>query len=171
MKLLFKRSQSTDTTNRAVFKLWAQIEFEGDEAEIVRRYHFENALLIDAMQPGFLRTVAIIGVGAAFVCLAILWSIGGIPWPMLWSLLVGAGAAWLYYDRFRQSIYVRDLVHGRYFDCNSVVELARKEAWLGVVTSFLRQVMESAKQWDGTEILPIEALSKAEAKLVVIRGL
>ena len=70
-----------------------------------------------------------------------------------------------------ETIYVKDLIHGRYFACPSIIELARKEAWLGVVSSFLRQVMESAKYWDGTEVVPVDALSRAEAKFVVIRGI
>ena len=62
-------------------------------------------------------------------------------------------------------------MHGRYFKCRSVIDLARKEASLGVISSFLRQVMESAKTWDGAEVHDIEALSREEAKSVVIRGL
>lgn len=61
-------------------------------------------------------------------------------------------------------------MHGRYFSCGSVVELARKEAWLETATAFLRQVMESAKHWDGTERRPVEVLPKDEAKRIILRG-
>lgn len=170
MKLLFKRSQSQNAMNRAVFKLWAKIEFEDDEEEIVAHYRFAEALLIDTLQPGFLRMVGIVGIGSAILAYVFLVSVG-ISVAMVFAILAGVGAGWFYYDRKRESIYVRDLMHGRYFDCRSIVELVRKEAWLGIVTSFLRQVMESAKLWDGTEVQSIEALTQVEAKLVVIRGL
>ncbi len=89
----------------------------------------------------------------------------------LGAVVGGGGAGYFYFHQKRETIFVKDLMHGRYFTCDSIIELARKEAWLGVVTSFLRQVMESAKQWDGTETLDIEALPKDEAKLVMLKGL
>ncbi len=89
----------------------------------------------------------------------------------LGAVVVGGGAGYFYFHQKRETIFVKDLMHGRYFTCDSIIELARKEAWLGVVTSFLRQVMESAKQWDGAETLDIEALPKDEAKLVMLKGL
>ncbi|MGV6850283.1 MAG: hypothetical protein ACWA5A_18070 [Marinibacterium sp.] len=52
-----------------------------------------------------------------------------------------------------------------------MIELARKEAWLGTVVSFLRQVMESAKHWDGTQRHTVEPLPKEEARQVIIKGL
>ncbi len=85
--------------------------------------------------------------------------------------LAGGGAGYWYLHEKRETIFVRDLLHGRHFTCDSVVELARKEAWLSVVVSFLRQVMESAKHWDGTEHITIEALPKDEARQVILRGL
>jgi hypothetical protein len=87
------------------------------------------------------------------------------------ALIGGGGAGYFYFHQKRETIYVKDLIHGRYFSCRSVIELARKEAWLSVVTSFLRQVMESAKHWDGTETFDVDALPKDEAKLVMIKGL
>jgi hypothetical protein len=87
------------------------------------------------------------------------------------GLAGGAGAAYFYYDRNRESVFVRDLIHGRHFACDSIVDLARKEAWLASVVSVLRQIMESAKHWDGTETIPIEALSKEEAKYIALKGL
>lgn len=176
MKLLLRRSQSLTRLpeglarfRRPVFKLWAMLEFEGDEQKLIDTYHFADTMLIEAIQPTLIRNTAIIGVGA-FVVAYLLFSGAGF-FGILLALAAGGGAGWIYFDRTRETIFVRDLLHGRYFDCKSVIALARKEAWLGVVTSYLRQVMESAKHWDGTEVREIEALSKEEAKLVAIRGL
>ena len=81
------------------------------------------------------------------------------------------GGGWWYANEKRETIYVRDLMHGRNFKCDSVVDLARKEAWLATVVSFLRQVMETAKHWDGTESHKVEPLPKDEARQVILRGL
>ena len=89
----------------------------------------------------------------------------------LLAAAAGGGAGYWWFNEKRETIFVSDLLHGRHFSCPSVIELARKEAWLSTVTSFLRQVMESAKNWDGTETNEIDALPKAEAKLVMLRGL
>ena len=87
------------------------------------------------------------------------------------ALIAGLGAGYWWYHQKRETIYVKDLLHGRHFNCDSVVELARKEAWLGTVVSFLRQVMESAKHWDGTERHTVEPLPKDEARQVIIKGI
>lgn len=171
MKLLFKREQSGGTVGQATFQLWTKVELDEDEAEIVKRYRFDNAILIAAIQPTLLRNAILIGAGVFLVLLGLLLpSMGGTGAPLI--AIVAAGAAgYFYFNQKRETIYVRDLIYGRYFSCPSVVELARKEAWLSIITSFLRQVMESAKHWDGTEALDVEALPKDEAKLVIIKGL
>ncbi|MEJ8574155.1 hypothetical protein [Microbaculum marinum] len=171
MQLLLKRSQGTTAIlARPVFRLYARVEFEDDEEAIVKRYRFESAKLIVAIQPGLLRRSALVAAAVFVTCFILLartsWQLAG-----LLGVVGGGAAGWLYFDRARETIFVKDLIHGRYFECKSIIELARKEAWLGLITSFLRQVMESAKHWDGTEAVPIDALSKQEAKYVVIRGL
>lgn len=170
MNLLFRREQTTGTTGRVTFRLWAQTELDDQELAIVNRYKFDKAKVIDIPQPGLLRNAILIGAGAGVVCLFLL---AGLGWQLSFVLGVaaGIGAGYLYYDQSRQSVMFRDLMHGRHFACDSVVDLARKEAWLGTVASFLRQVMVSAQHWDGTETVPIEALSKQEAKFIAIRGL
>lgn len=174
MKLLLKRTQTRSQFGRPTFKLRAKLELEESERSILTRYQFGSAELISVDQPGLVRKALITG----FIAVLVAWPLidrfqSGIPFMTRVPLvgIIGAIMAWLYYDSNRETIYVRDLIHGRYFDCRSVIGLARKEAWLSVVTSFLRQVMESAKHWDGTEVREIEALSKEEAKYVVIRGL
>lgn len=170
MKLLFKRSQALSTFRGPHFQLWAKVEFDENEKELVKQYRFNRVTLIEANQPRLLRNSALVGAAAFLVCTFLLWNYGAhLAMPV--GLLFACAAAWLFFDRMRETIAVIDLMHGRYFTCGSVIDLARKEAWLGVVTSFLRQVLESAKHWDGTEARPIEALSAEEAKYVVIRGL
>jgi len=170
MQLLLRRSQAKTTFGRPVFKLWAKLEFEGDEDTLIRHYRFESAMLIEAEQPGLLRRSILVGGG---VWLLVLMVLGGVSLQLggIVGFVAGLAAGWLFFDRTRETVFVKDLIHGRFFDCYSVIDLARKEAWLGLITSFLRQVMESARHWDGTEAMPIDALSKQEAKFVVIRGL
>jgi hypothetical protein len=170
MKLLFKRAQTDGVSGKVTFKLWAQTELDDDEKHMVQRYKFDSAKLIDVFQPDLMRFSIGVGLAAAIVLYLLLWSMG-FPMVTLLSLAGGAGAAYFYYDRNRESVFVRDLIHGRHFACDSIVDLARKEAWLTTVVSVLRQIMESAKLWDGTETIPIEALSKEEAKYITLKGL
>ena len=171
MKLLFKRSQTAGQVGKVKFQLWGKVELDDDETEIVKRYNFDNAILIDAVQPKLIRNTVLIAVGVFVVLFGLFASWWGTGGGLLVGIIGGGAAGYFYFDKKRETIYVKDLIHGRYFSCPSIIELARKEAWLGVVTSFLRQVMESAKHWDGTETLDVDALPKDEAKLVMIRGL
>jgi hypothetical protein len=171
MKLLFKREQTTGTVGQVKFQLWGKVELSEDETEIVKRYKFDNAILIAAIQPTLIRNAILIGAGTFVVVFGFLTSGMGSGVASFLALVAGIGAGYLYFHQKRETIFVKDLIHGRYFSCPSVIELARKEAWLGIITSFLRQVMESAKHWDGTQTFDVEALPKDEAKLVIIKGL
>ena len=167
MNLLFKREQ-TDASGKVKFKLWAKTELDDNEQHIVKRYRFDGAKLIDVFQPNLMRNAVLIAAGVGIVVAVLLsrFSLG-------WVIGVGAGiaAGYFFYDRNRESVLVKDLIHGRHFACESVVDLARKEAWLKTVVAVLRQIMETAKHWDGTETIPVEALSKEEAKYVALKGL
>jgi hypothetical protein len=167
MNLLFKREQ-TGASGKVKFRLWAQTELDEEERHIVQRYRFDSAKVIDVLQPALLRNAVLLGLAAAAVAFVIL---GRLPFSWLLALGTGAAAGYFYYDRKRESLFVRDLIHGRHFVCDSVIDLARKEAWLASVVAVLRQVMETAKHWDGTETIPIGALSKEEAKYIAIKGL
>ena len=171
MELLFKRDQTAGAIGKVKFKLWGKVELDQDEQEIVKRYRFDNAVLIVADQSMLLRMCALMGAGAFVVAFAVFASFLSTTIAFLAALVAGGGAAYWYFNEKRETILVKDLIHGRYFTCDSVVELARKEAWLALVSSFLRQVMESAKHWDGTERHDIEALPKDEARQVIIKGL
>ena len=65
---------------------------------------------------------------------------------------------------------MKDLLHGRHFACRSIIDLARKEAWLEDRVAVFRQVVESAKHWDGTETISIPVLPKEEAKALIVRA-
>lgn len=172
MNLLFKREQTVGSFRRVKFKLWGKVEFDDDEKEIIKRYRMSSAMLIVVDQPTlFRKSVFVTAVVFIFAL-----TLAGVYVEHTYAgpggaLLLGAIVGYIYYHQNRETIYVRDLMHGRHFTCNSVIELARKEAWLELVTSFLRQVMESAKHWDGTQRHAIDPLPKDEARQVIIKGL
>lgn len=171
MELLFKRSQTPGKLSRVNFELWAKIELDTNEKEISRRYRFDQAMLIEALQPELIKKTAII----AFIIFLTIFGLLSSNWSTTWGFrlgLVAAGAfAFWYLNEKRETIFVRDLLHGRHFKCPSVIELARKEAFLTSITGFLRQVMESAKHWDGTERHSIEPLPKDEARRFILKGI
>ena len=170
MDLLFKREQTSGEVMRVRFKLWGKIELDVEEQALIDRYDLDKAMLIEVLQPDLLRKAIYVGIAATIGSAIILpFIIGGSAFVLCFA--AGIGAGWWYANEKRETIYVRDLMHGRYFKCDSVVDLARKEAWLATVVSFLRQVMVSAKHWDGTESHKIEPLPKDEARQVILRGL
>lgn len=177
MKLLLKREQSLSQRPgpyRAVtFKLWAQAELDDEEKLLVKRYKFEGATLIEVDQPNHLRNAVFVGIGAALVAFVLIVMPLLARVPFNWVLALGAGAAagYLYYDRKRETVLVRDLIHGRHFACDSVVDLAKKEAWLAEVAGILRAILEKAKNWGGTEIVPIEPPGKDTQTYIALKAL
>ncbi|MEM7243585.1 MAG: hypothetical protein AAF429_15515 [Pseudomonadota bacterium] len=182
MDILFRRDQFAKSSGRIIFKLWSQIDVSEEEQKIIDKYMFKNAVVIFADQPGLIRRSIIAGIlsmfGFAFV-VSIFMGITGamrhqVVNPSIMSflpVLVGLIVGYVYFHQKRETIYVKDLLRGRSFKCNSVIDLVRKEAWLNSVVSFLRQVMESAKHWDGTEQHPVEVLPKDEARAFILKGL
>ena len=171
MELLFRREQTPGKLTRVAFKLWAKIEPDDDERTIVNRYKLDNAILIEAIQEGLLRKTIILSVIVFVVVFSVLNAYVNLRIGFLGALVFAGGFGFWYINENRETIFVKDLLHGRDFKCDSVVELARKEAWLGVVVDFLQQVMESAKHWDGTERHTVEPLPKDEARQVIIKGI
>lgn len=170
MKLLFKREQAVGTVTHITFKLWGKLELDEEEQALTKRYGFAEALLIEAYQPNLFRTSLAVGVVACLIAFFLAhWLLDALTLPL--SLAAAIVVGYWYYHNHRETIFVRDLLHGRHFRCKSVIDLARKEAWLGTVAAFLRQVMESAKHWDGTETHTIEALPKDEARQFILKGL
>lgn len=171
MELLFKREQTAGRVVRVQFKLWGKVELDEDEQRLVDRYRLNDAILIAVIQPKLWRRTILIGIGAFFLAGAILQLVFPSGIALLFSVAAGIAGGYFYLNEKRETIFVKDLLHGRHFSCDSVVELARKEAWLETVVAYLRQVMESAKHWDGTERHTIEPLPKDEARQVILRGL
>ena len=171
MKLLVRRTQSSGRLGNVVFRLWGKVELDDDERAIIKRYGFDGAVLIEAGQEHLLRNSVFVGIVTFALVNMVIFSLSGAKLAMILGLLAGLGAGYFYFNEKRETVFVRDLMHGRNFKCDSVIDLARKEEWLSVITSFLRQVMESAKHWDGTETREIEALSKEDARRVIIQGI
>ena len=86
------------------------------------------------------------------------------------GLVCAGGAGWYIWNKYRETIFVSDLIQGRHFQCRSVVELAKKEAYLSNVVITLRQVMESARHWHGTQSQDIPVLPPNEAKQLIIQA-
>ena len=170
MELLFKRQQSSGKFLKVAFKLWGKIELSDEEQEIMKRYSFGDAYLIEEFQPKLIRNSAIIGFIAWFATFAFFSIFLSTDPAVFFGLLAGAGTGYWWFHKRRETIYVKDLLQGRFFSCRSIVALARKEAWLEQQVSVFRQVMESAKHWDGTETFNIPALPKAEAKELMLQA-
>lgn len=171
MELLFKRKQTPGKIRSVSFKLWSKIEFDEEEQAIVKRYRFGEAVLIEPSQPDLKRKTAMMSAGIFVLASALFSAIWGMGSGLFLGLIAAGGFAYWYFNEKREMIFVKDLIHGRDFTCDSVIELARKEAWLGQVVAYLRQVMVSAKHWDGTERRTVEPLPKDEALQVILRGL
>ncbi len=169
MKIVLKRSQTQGMFRRVRFKLWGKIELEGDEQKIIDRYDFDHAVLIRHLQDDLRRWSIIIGfvsfVPFFFLFAGMAGRAIGIPLASVASIFVG----WFFFDRFRETIYVKDLLYGRNFRCKSIVDLATREHSLKVIISYLRSVMESAKNWDGTETVEVPKLDPETAKEVMIK--
>ena len=169
MNLLFRRGQ-TGRRRHVKFKLWARLQLDEGEKEIMYRYRIDEAKIVEPKQPHLLRDSIVIGVLAVLIAGAAILGVTRIQWTGYLGIPIGAAAGFFFYDRKRELLLMRDLLHGRYFTCRSVVELAQKEAWVEDAVGVLRQVMETAKLWDGVEDIPVEVLSREGAKFVARRS-
>lgn len=178
MHILFQRSQNAGSWKRILFKLHAKLDTSEDEQAIINKYNFQNAVLIDSDQPGLIRNSIFVGLFSFFALYIFftfnLSSMIGLRLGWVSTLAVAAITAMLcafiFYHQKRETIYVKDLLYGRYFRCRSICELARKEAYLETIAGYLRQVMESAIHWDGVEKFEILPLPKEEAKALILKG-
>jgi hypothetical protein len=169
MELLFKREQTTGKLNRVAFKLWGKLEIGEDEQALINRYRFDEAVLIGSDDSHLMRGAIKRGI-VVFVLASLVFSlVAGMLGPLL-GAAAGVGAGYWYINEKRETIFVKDMLHGRNFTCDSVIELAKKEAWLEGACALFRQVMESAKHWDGVERHTIEPLPKEQAKELILRA-
>lgn len=168
MKILLKRAQTPGRFRSVVFKLWGKVDLEGDEQKIIDRYDFDQAVLVFSDQPNLMRMAIGVGIAVAVVLYFILgWILGSFG--TLLALAGGGFAGWFFFDRYRETVYVKDLLYGRDFRCDSIIGLATREEWLKQTVAYLRQVMESAKHWDGTETMDVPKLDPETAKRVMIK--
>ena len=171
MELLFKREQTTGKMSRVTFTLWGKLEVSEDEQALINRYRFDESILIGAddrhLRGGAVKlgvvAFLIAGFALAFISSNTMLGLAG-------GLAAGFAAGYWHMNENRETIFVKDLLHGRNFKCESVVELAKKEAWLEGACGMFRQVMESAKHWDGVERHMIEPLPKELAREVVLKA-
>ena len=177
MDVFFKRKQYTGfntslhtaalnfgSITKVYFQLNAKIELNEEEEALVKKYQLKDATIINLPQPTLLRRAIMCGILVGFI--------GYIVFGRTYFDLWGAGptgllGAFVYYHLNRKTIYLRDLLHGRTFRCKSVVALVETETWLQSALGYVRQVIETAKHWDGTEKREIEPLSAEEAKKAV----
>jgi len=169
--LLFKRAQTPGRFRSVKFKLWGKIELTEDERRMVDRYDLDHSILIYSYQENLIRNSIIVGLLASVVVFFSFASVFGRTAGGFFSVIVFGGAAWFHFDWWRETIFVKDLMYGRHFTCRNIIDLGRREAWLKQICSYLRQVMESAKNWDGEERTPIEPLAPEDAKNIMIRGI
>ncbi|MBP6379870.1 MAG: hypothetical protein KA312_05580 [Sphingorhabdus sp.] len=171
MELLFKREQTTNQRLRVNFKLWGKLEVTEDERALINRYRFDEAVLIGSDDRHLLRSAVKLG-AVVFVIAALLitYMLSSGTFGFLGGVAAGVGAGYWHMNEKRETIFVKDMLHGRNFTCDSVIELAKKEAWLEGACALFRQVMESAKHWDGVERHTIEPLPKDQAKELILRA-
>ena len=127
--------------------------------------------MITVIQPTLVRNTAFIGLGVFAMTLAAASFTWNTQIGFVLALVLSIVLSFIYFTQKRETIIVRDLLHGRNFSCGSVVELARKEAWLETVVMYLQQVIASSKHWHGTQRVTINELQKDEARKVILRGL
>ena len=169
MNILFRREQSSAKVGKPIFKLWCQIELDDNEQAIVKKYHFDQHGLVGENQKNLLRNSALLGLFAGLIAYIVLDIIFPSSLAQILGLLAAGGSGYWFFHNNRDLIYVRDLIHGRHFSCPTVIDLAKKEGELTNIVYAFRQVMESAKHWDGTQAIPIEALPVEEARELIRR--
>lgn len=169
MKLLMKREQTQGRVGRVQFKLWAKIELDDDEKAIVSRYSFDQALLIGEDEPALVRKVAIYAIVIAVFVTFIFDMMAPTGLAFLLGLAAGGGFGYWYYNEKREQVFVKDLMHGRHFQCPGIVDLTKQEAQITDVVSVFRQVMESAKHWGGTQTNDVPVLTLDEARDLILR--
>lgn len=178
MNLLCERRQSAAVFNLVplrfgggvMFTLWAKVELDPEEQELLYKYRFDDAQLIADDWVATLRRSLRVSLLVGFLLWIVLFAFLSWSWATMLTFIAVALLTGLYYNELRGNIYVRDLVHGRKFRCFSIVELIRKEHYLQGISMYLRQVLESAKHWDGQEVIAIPPLTPELAKLLVVEG-
>jgi len=171
MKILMRRAQSPGRFFRVSFKLWAKLELEEDEQKIINRYDFDQSVLIFIYQEYRFTKAFACGLLASIFLFFFIGANFGRDIATLVSLVSLIAITWFLMDYWRETVYVKDLLHGRNFRCNSIERLVSKEYFLKHASGYLRQVMETAKHWGGTQADDIPKLDPELAKQFLIKKL
>jgi len=180
MNLLLDRDQNSANVfsliplrigSGVTFTLRASLELDKEEEALIRKYNFAKATLvtsdpIDDLKQSF-RPAMVLGL----ITFIVVWFIGSFSLAFGPAILVTLVMTGVYFKTLREQIIVSELMAGgRKFRCDSIVALIQKEAYIENICAYLRQVLESAKNWDDREVLPIAPLSKEEAKRAVLKA-
>lgn len=149
------------------FKLWAKLELDEPEQALVSRYKFDQSILIADAEPQLIRKAAFLGFIGCIIAYLIVGTILPTGVALAIAVVAWAGTGYWYYNEKREKLFVKDLLHGRNFTCDGIIALTQKEAWLNSMSIVLRQVIETAKHWGGTETSDIPVLNREEAKQLV----
>lgn len=181
MNILFKRTQKSASIFQLVplkigsgvtFSLHAELELDAEEDGLIKKYKLVKAAIVISDFIEDVRRAIGPALIVSFFVFVISFFLIGFWAAVSISLLVFPIMTIIYYRALRESITVADLLNGgRTWRCDSVAELIQKEAFLEGVAGYLRQLLESAKNWDDREVIPIKPLPKAEAKLAVLKML
>lgn len=179
MNLLLNRDQKSSEVfslvplrigGGTVFHLNAELELDDEEVELVKTYHFADAPLVisdtmDDLKNAF-RPALLLGA----VTYLVTWFLTSSSLALGLALLVVFVMTVVYFKTMREQIVLRDLLNGgRTFRCDSIVSLIQKEAFLEGISEYVRQVLESAKNWSDRESISIQPLDKKAAKQMVLR--
>ena len=171
MKVLLKREQRPGLFGRVSFKLWAMLEVDDDEKALIERYDIDESMVIQGYDEGLWKRGALVGVfGALLVFFIVNYFLYDLTMAGVAALLAWMGTAYWWVNEKRETIYLKDLLHGRSFKCISIIDLAKKEAKLDDMCQALRQVIESAKHWDGVEHRDVIVLPPEEAKDFIVKA-
>lgn len=179
MNILFKREQSNAAFSLVplrigsgvIFKLHAELELDEDENELVKQYKLSQVALVLSDPMEDLKRAFRPAMIVAFLAFLFFYLLGGFGTAFFMGFVIFLIMSVVYFKAMREQILLSHLLDGgRTFQCDSVVELIQKEAYLETVCSYLRQVLESAKHWDDRESIPIMPLPKEAAKAAVLKG-
>ncbi len=171
MKILMRRTQKPHWLFwwRVIFDLWCELELEPEERQLIDRYEFHKARLIIYQQENLLRNALITGAAVAFIVFFAVGYYFGRQAGGYFALVAGAFATWVHYDYFRLTIWVRDLMYGRMYECHDIVSLVVREEDLKNLVANFRRVMEAAKNWGGNSVYDVPAVDEELTRKIILK--
>ena len=152
-----------------MFHLHAELELDDEEKQLMQKYRFAKAPLVLSDPIDDLKMASRPALILGLVAFVVFWILASFSTAVSLATLVTLVMTVVYFKTMRELILVSDLLDGgRTFRCDSIIELIHKEAFLEGISEYLRQVLESAKNWHDREIIPIRPLDKALAKRAVL---